>query len=298
MKVVIAGASGFLGSALVAQLRDHGHNVTTLVRRPVASSNEALWRPDRGELSPDVIAGADAVVCLSGAGIGDKRWTESYRRELRTSRIGTTELLVRTMTALPSGARPQVFIAGSAMGIYGDRGDEVLTESSALGTGFLADITRDWEAAARPAADAGIRVVNLRTSHVLAAHGGLLHRLVPIFKLGGGGRLGSGRQYMSWISLRDHVAATMRLLDDNSLDGPVNVNAGASTNAEFTRVLAAALHRPVMVPVPRFAMRIAVGGVADDALSSQRLSPGVLTKAGFVFEHKDLESAMAWAVDH
>jgi len=299
VKVIIAGASGFLGSALGRHLGQHGHEVTTLVRRVPATATEIEWHPDRRSIAADVLAGFDAVVCLSGAGIGAKRWTETYKRELRSSRVDPVGTLADAIANLPDGQRPAVFLSGSAMGIYGDRGSQALPESAPTGTGFLCDIAKDWEAAARPAADAGVRVVNLRTSHVLAASGGLLKKLIPIFKLGAGGRFSTGRQYMSWISLADHVTAVRFAMDHETISGPVNLTAGAETNAEFTKALAAALHRPALFQVPKLALRVAIGELADQgAITSQRLVPAVLDGAGFPFQHRDLAGALAWALRH
>lgn len=299
MKVIIAGASGFLGTALARHLTAQGHDVSTLVRRPPTKSTEIEWHPDRGELEPNALAGFDAVVCMSGAGIADHRWTEKYKVELRRSRTETVGLLARTMAAMPPESRPATFLSGSAMGFYGDRGSDVVTEAAPPGTDFLAGLCREWEAAASPAVEAGVRVVFVRTSNVLKAGEGLLKPLVPLFKMGGGGKLSTGSQYMSWIALDDWVRALEFALDNATVSGPINVcSPNPATNVEFTKALAAAVRRPAVMPVPKFALRIALGEFADQgALASLRLAPDALTKAGFQFNHPDLDDAMKWAVN-
>ncbi len=298
MKLVIAGASGFLGKALVADLRKDGHQVDTLVRRPAASGAEFEWHPERGELDPQLLAGADAVVCLSGAGVADKRWTDAYRQELVQSRLQPTTTIAETLAGLPPEQRPGTFVSASAIGYYGERGDQPLPEAATAGTGFLADLVRRWEAATEPAARAGVRVVMLRTGLVLSATGGLMKRLVPLFKLGAGGKLGSGRQYQSWITLADEIGAIRHALQTDQLEGPVNlVGPDPVPNAEFTAALAAALHRPAIIPAPAFGLRLALGQFADEGvLVSQRVLPEKLLASGYRFEHADLRSALDWAI--
>lgn len=300
MKVVIAGASGFLGKAIVADLRGHGHQVSTLVRRSPASESEFEWHPERDELDPLALSGADAVISLSGAGVADKRWTPAYRQVLVQSRLQPTATIARTLAELPAELRPGAFLSASAIGYYGERGDEPLTESAAGGTGFLADLTRRWEAATEPASRAGVRVVTLRTGLVLSSTGGLMKRLVPLFKLGVGGKLGSGRQYQAWITLADEVAAIRHILLTEQLEGPVNL-AGPEPvrNAEFTAELAKALHRPALLPAPAFGLRLALGQFADEGvLISQRVLPEKLINSGYRFEHADVRSALTWAIKH
>ena len=300
MKLVIAGASGFIGKALVLDLRGHGHQVTTLVRRDPVSESEVEWRPDRGELDPAALAGADAVISLSGAGIADKRWTPAYQQTLAQSRLQPTATIAGVLADLPAQLRPKSFLSASAIGFYGDRGDEPLTESAAQGAGFLADLVRRWEAATEPASAVGVRVVTLRTGLVLSARGGLLKRMAPLFRMGVGGRLGSGRQYQSWITLADEVAAIRHILAAGELDGPVNLTGPQPVrNAEFTAELARALHRPAVLPAPAWGLRLALGGFADEGvLASQRVLPDKLTGSGYRFEHADLASALTWAIAH
>ena len=291
MKIVVSGASGLIGTPLVAHLRSKGHEVTRLVRRP-ASAGEAFWDPRAGVLDPAVIEGADAVIHLSGAGIGDKRWTPAYKREVLESRTSSTALLARTIAGL--ARKPRVFLSGSAIGIYGDRADETLTESSQHGTGFLADVCEQWEGAAAPARDAGVRTVFLRTGIVLSPNGGALKKLLAVFKVGLGGRFGSGKQWQSWISLDDEIAAIEFLLD-GTVSGPVNLTApNPVTNAEFTKVLARVLRRPAILPIPSFGPKILLGSELADALlfTGQRVLPDALNTNGFVFAHPTLESAL------
>lgn len=298
MKVLIAGGSGFLGQALGKELIAHRHLVHTLVRRAPRSGTELEWHPERGELDPDALRGFGAVIGLSGAGIGDRRWTAAYQRELLDSRLQPTGTLATALAALPAEQRPATFLNASAIGYYGERGDQPLPESAAAGTGFLADLVTRWEAATQPAADAGVRVVTLRTGLVLSASGGLLKRLVPLFKLGLGGRLGSGQQYQSWISLADEVAAIRFLLESDQLSGPVNV-AGPEPvrNAEFSAELGRALHRPALLPAPAFGIRLVLGEFADEgALASQRVIPERLAESGYRFQHPDVRSALDWAI--
>jgi uncharacterized protein (TIGR01777 family) len=300
VKLVIAGASGFIGKASVLDLRDHGHQVTTLVRRSPVSESEVEWHPDRGELDPAALAGADSVISLSGAGIADKRWTPAYQQVLVQSRLQPTSTIAGVLADMPAELRPKSFLSSSAIGYYGDRGDEPLTESATPGTGFMADLVRRWEAATEPASHAGVRVVTLRTGLVLSATGGLLKRMVPLFKMGVGGRLGSGRQFQSWITLADEVAAIRYLVATDGVEGPVNmVGPAPVSNAEFTAELARALHRPALLPAPAWGLRLALGGFADDGvLASQRVLPEKLTTSGYRFDHADLPSALAWAIAH
>ena len=290
MKIVVSGASGLIGTQLVAKLSSSGHDVVRLVRRS-PKSGEIQWNPKSGTLDAAALEGTDAVIHLSGAGIGDKRWTDGYRKEILDSRTATTALLANTMASL--SRKPSVFLSGSAIGIYGARNDEQLTEVSTHGTGFLAEVCEQWEAAAKPAVDAGIRTVYLRTGIVLSPKGGALKKLLPLFKLGVGGKFGNGKQWQSWISIDDEIGAIEHLLTAN-VSGAVNLTApNPVTNAEFTKVLASVLKRPAIVPVPTFAPKILLGGELADALlfTGQRVIPAALNASGYMFKHTTLESA-------
>ena len=291
MKIVVSGASGLIGTQLVAKLSSSGHEVVRLVRRS-PKSGEIQWNPKLGTLDAAALEGADAVVHLSGAGIGDKRWSTSYRKEILDSRTDTTALLTKTIASLTR--KPSVFLSGSAIGIYGARNDEQLTEVSTHGTGFLAEVCEQWEAAAKPAVDAGVRTVYLRTGIVLSPKGGALKKLLPLFKFGVGGKFGNGKQWQSWISIDDEIGAIEHLLTAN-VSGAVNLTApNPVTNAEFTKVLASVLKRPAIVPVPTFAPKIVLGGELADALlfTGQRVIPAALNASGYSFKHSTLESAL------
>jgi len=295
MDIVISGASGFIGTALTASLRADGHRVAHLVRPGGAAPgpDAIAWDPAAASIDAAGLEGVDAVVNLSGAGIGDRTWSAERKAEIRDSRTSTTGLLARTLAALSSP--PQVFVSSSAIGFYGDRGDEVCTEASAPGSGFLAEVCTAWEDAARPAADAGLRVVYARTGIVLDPAGGVLQRLLLPFRLGIGGRLGSGRQWMSWISLADEVAALRACIDRPGLSGPVDLTAPVPvTNAEFTATLGTVLKRPTFLPTPLAPLKLRYGGELVQALmlDGQRVLPERLLAAGFSFAHPDLESAL------
>ncbi|MEU1753844.1 TIGR01777 family oxidoreductase [Micromonospora matsumotoense] len=293
MRILMAGVSGFLGTRLVDRLTGDGHQVTRLVRRSPRNPDEQRWDPAAGQLDPAVVAGADAVVNLAGAGVGDKRWTDDYRRVIRSSRVDSTTTLAVTIAGLPAADRPRVLLNSSAVGWYGNTGDRVVEEDAPAGDGFLADVCRVWEAATRPAEDAGVRVVRLRTGLPLHRDGGLLKPQLLPFKLGIAGKLGSGRQWLPWISLRDWLDATVFLLTAEEIAGPVNVvGPHPVTNAEFTRELARQLHRPAIVPIPALALKAALGGFAQEALTSTRVLPGVLTRAGFPWTHPALPAAL------
>ena len=290
MKIVVSGASGLIGTQLVAKLSSSGHEVVRLVRRS-PKTGEIQWNPKSGTLDAAALEGTDAVIHLSGAGIGDKRWTDGYRKEILDSRTTTTALLAKTMASL--SRKPSVFLSGSAIGIYGARKDEQLTEVSTHGTGFLAEVCEQWEAAAKPAVDAGIRTVYLRTGIVLSPKGGALKKLLPLFKLGVGGKFGNGKQWQSWISIDDEIGAIEHLLTAN-VSGAVNLTApNPVTNAEFTKVLASVLKRPAIVPIPTFAPKIKLGSELADALlfTGQRVIPAALNASGYMFKHTTLESA-------
>ncbi|GIJ50488.1 hypothetical protein Val02_73740 [Virgisporangium aliadipatigenens] len=293
MKILLAGASGFLGTRLAARLRESGHDVTRLVRRD-PGAKEARWDPAGGVLDATVVAGTDAVLNLAGANVGGHRWTAAYKRQLRDSRLDTTGTLARTIAALPPEHRPATLLNASAVGYYGtDRGDTTLDEFASPGDDFLAGLCVEWENATRPAADAGVRVALLRSGLVLDKGGGLLGPTRLQFLLGAGGRLSSGRQYLPWISMADWLGAVEFLLE-RDLDGPLNLTGPQPvTNAEFTRVLAKRLHRPALIPAPAFALRIALGEFADEMLASRRVIPARLTDGGFGFRHRTVDEALA-----
>lgn len=290
--MIVTGSSGLIGTALVADLEDDGHRVRRLVRRPPNGPDEVRWDIASGEIDQARLEGADAVVHLAGPGIGDKRWSDERKRDLRDARVDGTTLLSAALAGLD--APPRVLLSGSAIGVYGDRGDEKLTEKSKAGDDFLARLCVDWEAAAAPAAEAGIRVALLRTGIVLAPGGGALEKILPLFKLGLGGRLGSGDQFWSWITLEDEVRAIRHLLEAE-VSGPVNLTAPEpETNRTVTTTLGEVLHRPTFFPVPRFGPKILLGGEATEAFlyASQRVYPKVLEADGFAFHHPDLESGL------
>jgi uncharacterized protein len=295
MRVVIAGSSGLIGTALVPRLREAGHDVVRLVRRTPQAPDERGWDPAAGHIAPDALEGADAVVNLCGAGIGDQRWTGARKQELRDSRMIPTDVIARAVAEHGIGT----LVNGSAVGWYGDTGAMAVDESGRRGTGFLADLCRDWEAATAPASEAGARVVLVRTGLVLSPSGGLMGRIKPLFKFGLGGRLGSGSQYWPWISLDDEVGAIVYALEHDSVSGPVNATGpDPVSNDEFTRVLAAQLHRPAPFAVPGIAMRTVLGEFADEGvLVSQRVLPGVLEREGFTFRHATLSEALAAVLD-
>ncbi|MFF4987369.1 TIGR01777 family oxidoreductase [Streptosporangium saharense] len=294
MTIIVTGSSGLLGSALTAALRAEDARVVRLVRREPRGADEAFWNPAEGVLDPATVEGAQAVVHLAGAGIGDRRWNADVKREIARSRIEGTRTLVRALTE--ADARPEALLSGSAIGFYGDTGDREVDETAPPGEGFLAqEVVVPWEAETEPAREAGIRVALLRTGLVLSREGGMLPRILPIFKLGLGAPLGSGRQYWSWITVDDWVGAVLRVLRDPGLSGPVNLTAPHPvTNAEFTKTLAHAVRRPAMpLAVPGFALKTAIGGFADEGvLTGQRVFPGRLTEAGHTFRHIRLGDAL------
>ncbi len=295
MKIAVTGASGLVGRALCERLGALGHEVVKVVRRavPAGETGAVAWDPSAGTIDRDGLDGLDGVVHLAGAGIADKRWTPGHKAAILDSRVAGTSLLARTLAGLASP--PPVLLSGSAIGFYGSRGDELLTESSAIGGGFLADVVGKWEAASRPAADAGIRTVTLRTGIVLSRDGGALKKQLLPFKLGLGGRVGSGRQWMSWITIDDEVAAIVHLLTATNVAGPVNLSApNPVTQAVFADNLGRALHRPTILPTPVFLVKAALGGELVDELllASQRVVPEQLVDSGFVFTHPELDAAL------
>ncbi|NNH72367.1 TIGR01777 family protein [Nocardia uniformis] len=295
MRVVVAGSSGLIGTALVAALRRDGHEVIRLVRRPAAARDEFSWDPARADLDQRALRDADAVVNLCGASIGRRRWTGSYKQELRDSRITPTDVLA---AAVASAGIPTLVNASGAHYYGGDTGDRVITETSPAGTGFLASLCRDWEAATRPAAEAGARTVLLRSAVVMSRQGGMLAMLRPLYSLGLGGRLGNGRQYMPWISLDDEIGGILFALTHPTVSGPVNmVGPAPVTNAEFNRAMGRVLHRPTPLVVPAFAMRAALGEFAQEAiLHGPRAIPTVLEEAGYAFRHPTIGAALAAAI--
>ncbi|MGY2067599.1 TIGR01777 family oxidoreductase [Blastococcus sp. SYSU DS0619] len=298
MKIAVSGASGLIGSALLPALRAEGHQVVQLVRRTPRTADEHRWDPQHRRIDPAVLQDVDAVVNLAGVGVGDRRWNAKHKQAVLSSRVDTTATLSEALAAA-AGAdpdRPRVLLNGSAVGWYGDTGDRVVDESDPAGDDFLARVCLAWEGATAPATDAGVRVTTLRTGLVLG-HGGLLGRMLPLFRAGLGGRLGSGRQYMPWISLEDEVGA-IRFLLDHEVPGPVNLcGPEPVTNTEFTAALGRVLHRPTVLPVPAPALRIVLGEFADvGVLAGQRAVPAKLTEAGYRFAHRDVNSALRAAV--
>ena len=294
MKVAVTGSSGLIGTALVAALRTDGHEVVRLVRTAPAAADAIAWDPhaDRGGLDPRSLDGVAAVVHLAGAGLADRRWTPGYQAEVRESRVRGTRALAGALAAMATP--PRVLLSGSAIGWYGDTGGREVTESDPAGSGFLAEVVRDWEAAVGDAARAGIRVVTLRSGVVLSPKGGMLGRLLPLFRLGAGGRIGTGRQMMSWIGLSEWVAAARFLLGRDDISGPVNLTTPSPvSNAEFTSALAAAVHRPAVLLVPVPALKLAIGGVSSDILSSARVLPRRLLDEGYRFRHPAIAGALA-----
>ena len=292
MRLAISGASGLVGSALCEAIERRGDIPVRLVRRHAESENEIEWAPAEGRLDPVALEGCDAVVNLSGESVAGGRWTAARKQRILDSRLDSTTTLSRAMASMD--VKPDVFVSASAMGYYGDTGALVVDEESPKGEGFLADVCEAWEAATESAEAAGIRTVHYRIGLVLSSEGGALAQMLPVFKLGGGGRLGSGRQYMSWIDIDDLVAGILHCIDSEDLSGPVNAVAPEPvTNAEFTRVLANALHRPALVPVPAFGLRLALGDMADEMLlGGARIRPARLLDSDFSFEHATLPEAL------
>lgn len=291
--VAIAGSSGLIGSALTYALRATDHRVLRIVRRAPTNPDELFWNPDIGEFDASALRGVDAVVNLCGVGVGDKRWSGAYKQSLRDSRIGPTEVLA----AAVAEAGVPALVNASAVGYYGDSRDRVVDETTHAGRGFLAGLCVDWEAATASAADAGVRVVLVRTGLVLSSAGGLLGRTKPLFALGLGARLGNGRQYMPWISLEDEVRALLFAVGRDDLSGPINATGPAPvTNAEFTDAFGRALNRPTPLFVPGFALKAVLGEFAEEGvLGGQRAIPAALERAGFEFHHNTIGEALAFA---
>ena len=298
MDIAITGSRGLVGSALVPALARAGHHPVRLVRGARTRADELGWDPDEGAIDAAGLEGIGAVVHLAGAGIGDKRWTSARKRLILQSRTNGTDVLARALAGLSD--KPAVLISASGVDYYGPHGDESLTEASPPGGGFLADVCRQWEDATKPAADAGIRVAHIRTGPVLSADGGLLGRLVPPFRVGLGGRVGTGEQYMSWIALDDHVAAIRHLLTRDDSTGPYNLTApNPVTNGEFSTTLGRVLHRPTKIPTPLLPLKLRYGGELVDELllTGQRVLPARLGEVGYRFAHPMLEEALRAALD-
>ncbi|MCL3993722.1 TIGR01777 family oxidoreductase [Streptomyces lavenduligriseus] len=290
-RIAVAGASGLIGGALVRSLAADGHEVVRLVRRAPRGPDEVRWDPERGRVDAAGLTGCEVVVNLAAAGVGDRRWTPEYKRVLRDSRVLGTAALAEAVASLPEP--PRVFLNGSAIGFYGDTGERVVDEDAPPGDGFLAGLCVEWEEAAAPAEEAGVRTVFLRTGLVVARGGGAWGRLFPLFRAGLGGRLGDGRQYWSYIALHDEVAAIRHLIDREDLSGPFNLTAPQPlTNREITAAMGRVLHRPAVCAVPAGVLRVALGEMAGDVLGSQRVVPRRLLESGFRFAFPGIEEAI------
>ncbi len=289
-RILVSGVSGPIGAALLPSLRQRGYAVTRLTRGKAAGEDQIAWDPSQ-PLSPDAVTGFEAIIHLAGESIVG-RWTDEKKKEIRDSRVLGTRHLAEALAK--TSQKPKVFVSGSAIGFYGDRGEEILREDSTSGTGFLPEVCREWEAAAQYAIDAGIRTANIRTGVVLSARGGALPKMLTPFKLGLGGKIGDGRQWMSWIDVRDMVGGIHHILKTDLLQGPVNMVAPkAVTNAEFTKTLASVLHRPAIFPVPAFAARLAFGQMADELLlASQCVEPTKLVRSGYPFLYTELRKSL------
>ncbi|MEW2573398.1 TIGR01777 family oxidoreductase [Streptomyces sp. NPDC047070] len=290
-RIAVAGASGLIGTALVRSLTADGHEVVRLVRRRPRTDDEVEWDPERGYVDAVGLTGCDAVVNLAGAGIADRRWSDAYKRTIRDSRLLGTATLAEAAASLDRP--PRVFLNGSAMGFYGDTGTRAVDESAPPGDGFLPSLCVEWEEAAAPAQEAGVRTVFARTGLVVAPKGGAWGRLFPLFKAGLGGKMGDGRQYWSYIALHDHVAALRFLIDSDALSGPFNLTAPEPlTNGEITAAMGRVLHRPTLFPVPAPVLKAALGEMASEVLGSQRVLPTRLLESGFTFAFPGIEEAI------
>jgi len=286
-RIAITGASGLIGTALVGHLKSEGHTVQRFVRRAVVASDEIQWDPKTGYVDLDALRGVDAVIHLAGAGVGDKRWSKRYKSEILNSRLLGTTAIANTVNEV----KPQVFISASAIGWYGESGSRAVVETDRVGEDFLAAVCREWEAAADLVKD--VRTVKIRTGLVLDPTGGALGRMLPLFRLGLGGKLGNGKQFWSWITLHDHLRAIEFLLD-HPISGPVNLTSpNPVTNQEFTSALARAMHRPALFPAPAFALKLALGGFSSEILGSKKVMPHVLSEAGFTWDYPHITSALA-----
>ncbi len=289
MKIAIAGSSGLIGSALVEELRADGHEVLRLVRRKPVAKTEVHWDPSKKQIDLPSLDGVEVIINLAGAGVGDRRWTKKYKEEILNSRVQSTKTLANAALTI----KPRVLINASAIGFYGETAAREVDETSAPGTGFLVEVVKAWEEATDVAKNAGIRVVNLRTGLVVSSTGGAWQRLLPLFKLGLGGRLGNGKQYWSFISLRDEIAAIKFVMSTESISGPVNLTApNPATNLEVTKAMAKVLKRPALLNVPAFALKIVLGEFSQEVLGSARVLPKKLLAAGFKFSDPDIVSAI------
>ena len=290
-RIAITGASGMIGSALVGHLKSEGHTIQRLVRRKPVSPDEVLWNPSTGEVDLGALEGVDAIIHLAGANVGDKRWTKRYRAEILNSRLLGTNTIANAVTSL----KPDVFISASAIGWYGETGNRAVKEDDLPGDDFLAAVCKEWEAAADSASNT--RTVKIRTGLVLEPTSGALGRMLPLFKFGLGGKLGSGKQWWSWITLHDQIRAICYLLEKD-IEGPVNLTSpNPATNQEFTSALARALRRPAIFPVPAIALKIALGGFSSEILGSKRVLPQKLIDAGFTFDYPHLAPALSALID-
>jgi uncharacterized protein (TIGR01777 family) len=298
MKILVTGSTGLVGSALVPLLKTKGHQVLRLVRStPTEGAGEVYWNPEKGTLSAEELEGVQGVVHLAGESIAEGRWSEEKKKRIRESRVKGTTLLSETLARLKD--KPEVLVSASAIGFYGSRGDENLTEQSASGSDFLAEVCREWELSTQAAAQSGVRVVNLRFGVILSREGGALKKMLFPYQMGVGGKLGDGQQYMSWIAIDDAVGAIVHALENDKLRGPVNVVAPrAATNYEFTKTLGHVLSRPTIFPMPAFAARLMFGEMADATLlASQRVEPARLKESGFVFKYPELEGALRHVIE-
>ncbi|MET4643671.1 TIGR01777 family oxidoreductase [Streptomyces sp. NBC_01724] len=294
-RIAVTGSTGLIGTALVRSLRVDGHEVVRLVRRPARAGDEVEWDPKRGYVDGAGLVGCDAVVHLAGAGVGDHRWTEAYKQEIRDSRVLGTEAIAQAVASLD--VPPKVLLSGSAIGYYGDTGDRAVDESAPHGEGFLPSVCVEWEAAAAPAEEAGVRTVFARTGLVVGREGGAWGRLFPLFRAGLGGRLGDGHQYWSFIALHDHIAALRHILDTPALSGPVNLTGpDPVTNGEVTAAMGRVLRRPTLFAVPAPALRITLGDFAEDVLGSQRVLPRRLLESGFSFAFPGIDASIRAAL--
>ncbi len=290
-RIAITGASGLIGSALVGHLKSEGHTVQRLVRRATVAPDEIQWDPKTGYVDIEALRGVDAVIHLAGVGVGDKRWTKRYKSEILNSRLLGTTAIANAVAEV----KPQVFISASAIGWYGDSGNRAVVESDSVGNDFLAAVCREWEGAADLAGD--VRTVKLRTGLVLDPTGGALGRMLPLFRFGLGGKLGSGKQWWSWITLHDVVRAIIFALE-HPIAGPVNLTTpNPVTNQEFTAALARALKRPALFPAPAIALKIALGGFASEVLGSKKVMPNALSDAGFVWDYPHITNALTALID-
>ncbi|MGW8887355.1 TIGR01777 family oxidoreductase [Streptomyces sp. NPDC055749] len=294
-RIAVTGSTGLIGAALVRSLLADGHEVVRLVRRPPTAGDEVEWDPERQFVDVAGLVGCDAVVHLAGAGVGDRRWTEAYKREIRDSRVLGTAAIAEAVASLDTP--PKLLLSGSAVGYYGDTGDRAVDESAPPGEGFLPSVCVEWEAATAAAQEAGVRTVFARTGLVVASEGGAWGRLFPLFKAGLGGRLGNGRQYWSFIALHDHIAALRHIIDTPALSGAGNMTGpDPVTNREVTAAMGRVLHRPTLFTAPAPALRIALGGFSSDVLGSQRVLPGQLLDSGFSFAFPGIDSAIRAAL--